>query len=79
MAILPVSIVCTIPSRAARGERRRDMHSMRNLGMIPKKPVPNLIPGYRFSEKHALGLDPEGSCSINKVERDGDSKKVISL
>ena len=27
--------------------------------MIPKKPAPDLIRGgYRFSEKHALGLDP---------------------
>ena len=27
--------------------------------MIPKKPVPDLIgDGNRFSEKHALGLDP---------------------
>src|SRR5262249_46455665 len=33
--------------------------------MIPKKPAPDLIRGYRFS----------GSCSTNKVERDGDSKK----
>src|SRR5262249_2188294 len=36
--------------------------------MIPKR-------GHRFSEKHALGLDPKGSCSDNNVERDGDSKK----
>jgi hypothetical protein len=27
--------------------------------MIPKKPAPDVIlGGYRFSEKHALGLDP---------------------
>jgi hypothetical protein len=29
--------------------------------------------GYRFSEKHALGRDREGSCSAKDLERDDDS------
>src|SRR6266550_5874405 len=31
--------------------------------------------GYRFSEKHALGLRPGGSCSNKTIEGDDDSKK----
>src|SRR5262249_40715358 len=51
--------------------------------MIPKKPAPDLIRGgYRFSEKHALGLDPRACPGLDPgdhaptiLERDGDSEK----
>jgi hypothetical protein len=38
--------------------------------MIPKKHVPGLDPGMGSGilEKHALGLDPQGSCSNEKTK-----------
>jgi hypothetical protein len=45
--------------------------------MIPKKPAPDLIRGgNRFSEKHALGLDPRDHAQTEKLERDDESKKI---
>ena len=39
--------------------------------MIPKKPAPDLIRGRnRFSEKHALGLDPRDHAQTEKHDRD---------
>ncbi len=42
--------------------------------MIPKKPAPDLIRGgNRFSEKHALGLDPGDHAQTKKLEPGSDA------
>jgi hypothetical protein len=48
--------------------------------MIPKKPAPDLIRGgYRFSEKHALGLDPRDHAPTVKESEMMIRRRVISL
>ncbi len=48
--------------------------------MIPKKPAPDLIDlirgGNRFSEKHALGLDPGDHAQNKKLEPGSDSIRI---
>jgi hypothetical protein len=39
--------------------------------MIPKKPAPDFVRGrYRFSEKHALGLDPRDHAPSIRIGRE---------
>jgi hypothetical protein len=48
--------------------------------MIPKKPAPDLIRGgNRFSEKHALGLDPRDHAQTKSQSGITIRKKVIPL
>jgi hypothetical protein len=46
----------------------------------PEKPAPDLIRGgFRFSEKHALGLDPGDHAPTIKWSEMAMRRKVISL